>query len=136
MASHTGSHAAPVEHEEAAMKDILRVTLLILLALAVSGCAGLETASHKHFMRGQVLDVSDSTAYLCVGTNDGAQVGQELVVYRFERVTRPTTKATAPYFARQEVGKIKITEIVDEHMATAKILSGDIKVNDVAETKR
>lgn len=118
------------------MKDILKFTLFVILALMVSGCAGLQTAGHKYVMRGQILEVSDSTAYLCVGSNDGAQIGQELTVYRFDKIPNPNTKSTAPMFKKQEIGKIKILEIVDEHMANAKILSGNVKVNDVVETKR
>ena len=39
-------------------------------------------------------------------------------------------------FKREEVGKVKILEIVDEHMANAKILSGEAKVNDIVELKK
>jgi len=107
--------------------------LMVILLLVVSGCATLQTAGHKYVMRGQVLDVTNDVAYLCVGGKEGAQVGQELTVYRFERVPSPNPKSAVPYFKRQETGKVKIAEIVDEHMATAGILSGSVKVNDVVE---
>jgi hypothetical protein len=84
-------------------------------------------------MSGQILEVSDGVVYLCVGTKDGAQVGQEFTAYRFERIPSVNPKSTAPSFKRAETGKIKISAIVDEHMATAKILSGSVKVSDVAE---
>lgn len=117
------------------MKAIASFTFvaLMIVGLMLSGCASLQTAGHKYIMRGQVLEVSDSTAYLCVGTRDGAQVGQEFTVYRFERTPSVNPKSTAPSYKRTETGKIKIIEIVDEHMATAKILSGNVKINDVAE---
>ena len=117
------------------MKTMIRFTFaaLLIVGLMLSGCASLQTAGHKYIMRGQVLEVSNSTAYLCVGTKDGAQIGQEFVVYRFERTPSVNPKSTAPSYKRVETGKIKITEIVDEHMATAKILSGSVKSNDVAE---
>lgn len=110
--------------------------LLMVLVLVMSGCASLQTAGHQYLMRGQVLDVTGGEAYLCVGSKDGAQAGQELTVYRFERASNPNPKSGAPYFKRVEIGKIRVTEIVDEHMATAKILSGSVKANDVAELNR
>lgn len=120
------------------MKAIISFTVLALMVggLSLSGAAGLETAVHKYIMRGQVLEVIDETAYLCVGSKDGAQVGEEFTVYRFDRISNPNTKSTSPMFKKQEIGKIKITEIVDEHMANAKILSGKVKVNDVVETNK
>lgn len=118
------------------MRDVMKLILVVILTLMVSGCAGLQAAGHKHVMRGQILEVSDSIAYLCVGSNDGAQIGQELTVYRFNKIPNPSVKTKSPQFKRQEIGKIKILEIVDEHMANATILSGDVKVNDVAETSR
>jgi hypothetical protein len=102
----------------------------------MAGCATLETAGHKYVMRGQILEVTDGLAYLCVGSKDGAAVGQQLTVYRFVRTTPPFPKNVQPYFKREEAGKIRITEIIDEHMATAKILSGDVKVNDVVELEQ
>lgn len=91
------------------------------LATRVSGYAGIRRSPDR------VLEVSASTAYLCVGSNDGAQTGQELTVYRFDKIPNPNTKSTAPLFKKQEIGKIKILEIVDEHMVIDKILSGNVK---------
>ena len=108
--------------------------LLMVLALVMSGCASMQTAGHEYLMKGQVLDVTDDVAYLCVGSKDGAQVGQAFTVYRFEKALNPDPKSVLPYFKRVETGgKVKIAEIVDEHMATAKILAGSVKVNDVVE---
>ena len=120
------------------MRKIVGLTVLALMVggLSLSGAAGLETVVHKYIMRGQVLEVVDSTAYLCVGSQDGAQVGEEFTVYRFDRIPNPNPKVSAPMFKKQEIGKVKITEIVDEHMANAKILSGKVKVNDVIEAHR
>lgn len=107
--------------------------LLMVLALVMSGCASMQTAEHEYLMKGQVLDVTDDVAYLCVGSKDGAQVGQAFTVYRFEKALNPNPKSVLPYFKREQTGKVKIAEIVDEHMATAKILAGSVKVNDVVE---
>ncbi|MBP1709664.1 MAG: hypothetical protein H6Q47_197, partial [Deltaproteobacteria bacterium] len=34
---------------------------------------------------------------------------------------------------KEEVGKVKIEEIVDQHMANAKIITGEVKVHDIVE---
>jgi hypothetical protein len=39
-------------------------------------------------------------------------------------------------FNREVVGKVKIMEIVDEHMANAKVISGEAKVNDIVELEQ
>ncbi len=79
-------------------------------------------------MKGSIVDTSDSDVYLCIGSEDGATVGQELDVYRIIRITR-----ARPTFERQHIGKIKITEIVDEHFAKATVISGKAEKNDIVE---
>ena len=82
-------------------------------------------------MRGTVLEATDGKIYLCVGTSDGAKAGQELTVVRF--IKTESEPHGVPSFNREVVGKIKILEIVDEHMANAMIISGEAKVNDIVE---
>jgi hypothetical protein len=87
-------------------------------------------------MRGQVLDVTDGVAYLCIGSKEGAEVGQEYAVYRSVKEWNPGTKYRPFTYKRLETGKIRIEHIVDDHYATAEILSGDVKENDLAELSR
>ena len=108
--------------------------LLMVLLLLMAGCATLESAKHQYIMRGQVLEATGDTAYLCIGSKDGAQVGQEYTVYRYLKVPNPYVRPGAHYsFRREQTGEIRITEIVDEHMATAKVVKGNVKENDVVE---
>jgi len=65
---------------------------------------------------------------ICIGTRDGAKVGQELDIYNIISVSK-----TRPTFQREHVGKVKITEIVDEHFAKAKVISGKAEKNDIVE---
>lgn len=109
---------------------------LALLFIAAAGCATLQSAEHKYIMKGQILDVSDGQAYLCIGSADGAKAGQEFPVFRYVRLPSTGPKQAAPSFKREEVGSVKISQVVDVHYATAAILSGDVKVNDVAELGR
>ncbi|MBI5593588.1 MAG: hypothetical protein HY881_24310 [Deltaproteobacteria bacterium] len=82
-------------------------------------------------MRGQILESTGEGVYLCIGSADGAEVGQEYEVYKFVRMQ--DLKTMRPNFKREETGKVKITEIVDEHYAKAKILTGEAKVNYIVE---
>jgi len=116
-------------------KSAVCILFAVALIFTMVGCATLETAGHKYMMRGQVLDVSDGMAYLCIGSQDGAQAGQELEAYRFTRLPSAASKQGPPAFKRERVGAVKITEVVDVHYARAKILTGEVRENDVVELK-
>ncbi len=121
--------------EKMRMKAVANVFLAMMLFTA-AGCASMKAAEHKYIMKGQILEVSDGQAYLCIGSADGAKAGQQFPVYRYERLPFAGPKQTTPSFKRETVGEVKITQVVDVHFATATILNGDIKVNDVAEVGR
>jgi len=110
---------------------IVNVFLAILFIVS-AGCATMHTVEHKYFMKGQILDVSGGEAYLCIGSAEGAKEGQEFLVYRHGKLPY-NQKGGTPSFKREEVGAVKISQVVEEHFAKAKILRGDIRVNDVAE---
>lgn len=109
--------------------------LLAALLLIAAGCAALESKGHKYVMRGQILEVADSMAYLCLGSADGAQVGQEYAVYKFIKSPTANPKSMQPSYKKEESGTVKIVEIMDEHMAKAKVLSGQVETNNVVELK-
>ena len=111
---------------------IVNVFIVILFMFA-AGCATMQATGHKYFMKGQILHISDKEAYLCIGSAEGAKAGQEFPVFRYVKLPYSSPKQTTPSFKREAVGSVKIAEVVDVHYAKATILSGDIKVNDVAE---
>jgi hypothetical protein len=111
----------------------LAASLLVLSVVVVS--VSQAGAYHKYLMRGTVLESANGKIYLCVGTSDGAKAGQELTVLRFVNTGGLSPKG-GPMFKREEVGTVKIIEIVDEHMANATIISGEAKVNDLVELKK
>jgi hypothetical protein len=113
-------------------KSAMVKVFLAILFIVTAGCATMHTVEHKYFMKGQILDVSDGEAYLCIGSAEGAKAGQEFLVYRHEKLPYQE-KGGSPSFKREEVGAVQISQVVQEHFAKAKILRGDIKVNDVAE---
>ncbi len=104
--------------------------LLAILFATTMGCATMETAKHEYIMRGSVLEVSDGNAYICLGTDQGAKVGQEFTVHRY--VKTAATPKGVPSYKIETVGTVKITE-TESHMANAKILSGNVKENDVVD---
>ncbi len=114
-------------------KALVVNVLAAIMFLVAAGCATMKAAEHEYIMKGQILDVSDGQAYLCIGSADGAKAGQEFPVYRYEKIPYTGGKGGAPSFKREEVGKLKITQVVDVHYASASILSGDVKVHDIAE---
>jgi hypothetical protein len=83
---------------------------------------------HGFWMKGSIIETSDSEVYLCIGSKDGASVGQELDVYQIIK-----TKSKATPFRRAHTGRVKINEIVDEHFAKATVISGKAEKNDIVE---
>ena len=120
------------------MKSRLIFIMFICFAL-IAGCAGLKSAGHKYLMSGQILKIMDNKqVYLCIGSKHGATVGQELTVHRNIEITTYKSsdyQSGAPkmLYDQKDVGKVIISEIVNEHYSIAKIVSGDAKVNDVVE---
>jgi hypothetical protein len=113
------------------IKSIISALVLVLFFVTTSYAGSVY---HKYLMRGTVLEATDGKIYLCVGTSDGAKAGQELTVVRF--VKEEAEPHGVLSFNREVVGKVKIMEIVDEHMANAKVISGEAKVNDIVELEQ
>lgn len=87
---------------------------------------------HSFIMRGQVVDMTEGVPTICVGKADGAKVGQTLQVVRVSSL--PGTRAGAQ-FRREDVAKVRITEIVDDHFARATIVSGKPERHDIVELR-
>lgn len=117
------------------MKSNFIVMSLCVIALSIiTSCASLEIARHNYIMRGQILASTGQEVYLCIGSSDGAEVGQKYKVYKFESM--PNIKTNQPYFRREETGTVIITEIIDEHYAKAKIQTGEAKQNYIVELSK
>ncbi len=111
------------------MRNGTVVSAMLMILLMTMGCASLEAARHKYFMRGQVLEVEDGKAYLCIGSEEGAKVGQVFTVHRYVKIG-----GARGSYRTDLVGTVKITE-VETHMAWAQIVTGDVKANDVVDLK-
>jgi len=104
------------------------LVLATFVAFLIFSCA---TLYHGFFMKGSIIEASNSDLYLCIGSKDGASVGQELDVYK---IFGESTKGSG--FRRVHTGKVKITEIVDEHFAKARVISGKAEKYDIVELPR
>ncbi len=107
------------------LRSAVSLILATFVAFLMFSCA---TFYHGVLMKGSIIEASDSDVYLCIGSKDGAAVGQELDVYKVIRVRRAT-----PTFKRVFSGRVKITEIIDEHFARATVISGKAEKDDIVE---
>lgn len=107
---------------------MLSITSLVIL---LTSCAGTwQKVYHGTLMKGSIIETYDSEIYLCIGSKDGASVGQELDVYKIIAFTKTRPR---PSPKRELIGKVKITEIIDEHFAKAKVISGKAEKHDIVE---
>ena len=118
------------------MRNIsIKSVIILIFVTLVTGCA--SNFEHKYIMRGQVVDVpANDSLVVCIGTNDGAKVGQVLDVYRFSYNPAVTEEDAESQYLSSHRGRIIIEEIVNEHFARAKILEGDIAKNDTVQLDR
>jgi len=101
-----------------------------LFGLALLGAQPVLAAGigHSFFMRGQIVDKDAGGTVICIGSADGAKVGQVLEVYRVKR-----THGKMPSYGRTLTGHVMVDRIFDEHFAHAAVTDGTSAVNDVVE---
>lgn len=104
---------------------------LLAMVVVIAGCANLQSAEHKYLMRGQIVEVDNNRAYVCVGSADGARVGQNVKVQHASRQTGSSKQV--PAYRLETTGRAEITEIVNEHFAWATLTSGTMLAYDQIE---
>ena len=112
-------------------RRLLLAALVVIGLFTVVACAAIQQspAYHRILMKGSIIYTTDTGVYLCIGKKDGASVGQDLDVYKITYTGQPK----APQFKREKAGKVRITEIIDEHFAAAVVVSGTAVKNDIVE---
>jgi len=115
-------------YRKISLKSVVSLILATFVIFLTFSCT---TVYHGFLMKGSIIETSDSDVYLCIGSKDGASVGQELDVYK---IAQRQSKSTP--FRRVLTGKVKITEIIDEHFAKATVISGKAGMNDIVELTR
>jgi hypothetical protein len=110
------------------MSGLVYIVSVMFMVILLTSCVTMGKAYHKYLMKGNIIETYNSDIYLCIGSNDGAEVGQELDVYKITIISKARST-----FQREHTGKVKITEIVDEHFAKAKVISGKAEKHDIVE---
>ena len=119
-------------YRKISLKSAVSLILATFVIFLMASCATMgQKVYHGFLMKGSIIEASGSEVYLCIGSKDGASVGQELDVYK---IVKTTSKVTP--FKREHTGKVKITEIVDEHFAKATVISAKAEKNDIVELAR
>src|SRR4030067_3731241 len=76
-------------------KSLKSAAFLILATFVIflmSSCATMgQKVYHDFIMKGSIIETSDSEVYLCIGSKDGASVGQELDVYKIVKTPSKVT---------------------------------------------
>ena len=110
-----------------------------IIALAGASLLGAAPAlaqgvGHTFFMRGAIVGADAQGTIVCIGREDGAEVGQTLAVYR--SVSVPGPRAGSSPFRRELIGHVQIDHIYDEHFAHVTVKDGEPKQNDIVELQR
>ena len=120
-----------MRYRKISLKSAVSLVLATPVLFLLFSCA---TVYHGFLMKGSIIETSDSDVYLCIGKKDGASVGQELNVYKIVTFRFPPKPSpTLTRFKRESMGKVRITEIIDEHFAKATVISGKVEKNDIVE---
>lgn len=115
------------------LNKISRVTFLAIFAGFLTACAGSQFY-HENVMRGQVVGIDNDEVVVCIGSDDGAEAGQELQVHRY--VWEGAVEEGSDNYRIEYVGTLQIKSIVNEHFARAISTKGDIRKHDIVELKR
>lgn len=92
------------------LNKISKFIVLVMFSLGLAGCANSDF-SHKYLMRGQVITASSDNIVVCVGLDDGAQVGQQLTAYRFFETGN--SGEGDEIYEKRNIGKVKIEKIIN-----------------------
>jgi hypothetical protein len=118
--------------EQTMLTKISRVFVLVLVTSFITACANSQFY-HETIMRGQIVGFDKNEIVVCIGTNDGADIGQELQVYRSNWEDMSVETLEGDGYKYEYVGKVKIVSIVNDHFARAKILDGKLNKYDMVE---
>ncbi len=118
-------------------------SLLIGCALLGSGglgCFSANQAYHKYLMRGSIVGRKGDRFVICIGSRDGAQIGQVLQTYDVALIAGDGTipgGAGIPErpvrYERRPIGKVRITQILAPHFAEAEVVEGKVTDHAIVE---
>lgn len=113
------------------------------IALAIAGIAMLAAVpaaatgiGHSFFMRGSIVAEQAEGKVVCIGSEDGATVGQVLDAYRVVQLPGPSGKGAGPTFRRERTGHVRVDHVYDAHFAHVTVVDGTPAVHDIVELRR
>ena len=130
MATLTRIHSHLSRTKASRFSPLLGWLLLLGVATVLSGCTHTPL-NHRLIMKGQVVSVDSETIVVCVGSKDGAEMGQVLDVVRYQ--FNAVSSEGDEQYIRVPVGKVKLQKIVNEHFARAVLISGEVHASDMVE---
>lgn len=111
---------------------VIKYCFILLFFGFLVACAA-NPFFHKNILRGQIVGLNEDEIVICVGSEDGAEQGQALSVYRV--VYKQASPEGYGEFSRKYIGEISIVSIIGEHFARASVVSGNISKHDIVELK-
>jgi len=108
-------------------KSAVSLIFAIFVIFLIVSCAMVDYPLSK----GRVVEGFNSVVYVDIQREDAVSVGQELNVYKVIRdVPEPSG---IPTFKGVQTGKVKITEIFNNGIAKAVVISGQAEKGDIVE---
>jgi hypothetical protein len=115
------------------LNKMMKVTFLVFFVGLLTACAGSQFY-HENIMRGQVVGIDNDEVVVCIGSEDGAETGQELQVYRY--VWEGAVEEGDDDYRVDYVGTLQIKSVVNDHFARAISTKGNVKKHDIVELKK
>lgn len=114
-------------------KISLAIASIAMLGAVPAAAAGI---GHSFFMRGSIVADEPEGKVVCIGSEDGATVGQVLDVYRTVIQPGPSSKGTGPTYRREARGHVRIDHVYNTHFAHVTVVDGTPAVHDIVELRR
>lgn len=115
-------------------KISMAIAAIAMFAAVPAAAAGI---GHSFFMKGSIVAEQAEGKVVCIGSEDGATVGQVLDVYRTVQVPGPISgKGAGPFFRREPAGHVRIDHVYDAHFAHVSVVDGRPALHDIVELRR
>jgi len=114
-------------------KFSLAIAAIAMFAAVPAAAAGI---GHSFFMKGSIVAEQAEGKVVCIGSEDGATVGQVLDVYRTVQHPGPSSKGAGPFFHREPAGHVRIDHVYDAHFAHVSVVDGSPALHDIVELRR
>ena len=114
-------------------KKVVKLSFMVVFVGLLTACSGSQFY-HENIMRGQVVGIDNDEVVICIGSEDGAEEGQELQVYRY--VWEGAVEEGDDDYRIDPIGTLQIKSVVNDHFARAISTKGDVMKHDMVELKK